>query len=101
MIHLLAGWSLRHAAVLTAPWSLAAVAGLLLDPWLTHRLLRGLPLALTLFGGIGLAAAAWRRRRGALSAESLRVLAALALAAFLLRALAVNHPDFYYPDLRT
>ena len=101
VIHLLAGWSLRHAAVLTAPWSLAAVAGLLLDPWLTHRLLRGLPLALTLFGGIGLAAAAWRRRRGALSAESLRVLAALALAAFLLRALAVNHPDFYYPDLRT
>jgi hypothetical protein len=100
-IHLLAGWSLRHAVVLTAPWSLAAVAGLVLDPWLTHRLLRGIPLALTLFGGVGLAAAAWRRRRGALSAESLRVLAALALAAFLLRALAVNHPDFYYPDLRT
>jgi len=100
-IHLLAGWSLRHAVVLTAPWSLAAVAGLVLDPWLTHRLLRGIPLALTFFGGVGLAAAAWRRRRGALSAESLRVLAALALAVFLLRALAVNHPDFYYPDLRT
>ncbi len=100
-IHLLAGWSLRHAVVLTAPWSLAAVAGLVLDPWLTHRLLRGIPLALALFGGSGLAVAAWQRRRGALSAESQRVLAALALAAFLLRALAVNHPDFYYPDLRT
>jgi len=100
-IHLLAGWRLRHAVVLTAPWSLAVVAGLLLDPWLTHRLLRGTALALALFGGAGLAVAAWRRRRAALSAESLRVLTALGLAAFLLRALAVNHPDFYYPDLRT
>ena len=100
-IHLLAGWELRDALLLTAPWCLAAVAGLVLDPWLTHRLLRGVPLALALCGGAGLAVAAWRRRAGALSAESLRILAALGLAAFLLRALAVNHPDFYYPDLRT
>ena len=100
-LHLLAGWPLRRALALSAPWSLAAVVGLVLDPWLTHRLLRGLPLALALFGGAGLAVGAWRRRRGALSAESLRILAALGLAAFLLRALAVNHPDFYYPDLRT
>jgi hypothetical protein len=100
-IHLLAGWPLRHALALTAPWCVAGVAGLLLDPWLTHRLLRGVPLALALLGGAGLAVAEWRRRRGALSAESLRVLAALGLAAFLVRALAVNHPDFYYPDLRT
>jgi hypothetical protein len=100
-IHLAAGWSLTRALALTAPWGVAAVAGLLLDPWLTHRLLRGVPLALLLFGGTGLAVAAWRRRSGALSADSLRILAALALAAFLVRALAVNHPDFYYPDLRT
>ena len=39
--------------------------------------------------------------RGALSAESLRTLAALGLLAFLVRAAAINHPDFYYPDLRT
>ena len=77
------------------------MAVLVLDPWLTHRLLRGVPLALVLCGGAGLAVAEWRRRRGALSAESLRILAALGLAAFLVRALAVNHPDFYYPDLRT
>jgi hypothetical protein len=100
-IHLAAGWSLLRALALSAPWSVAAVAGLLLDPWLTHRLLRGIPLALVLFGGTGLTVAAWRRRAGALSSDSLRLLAALALAAFLVRALAVNHPDFYYPDLRT
>jgi hypothetical protein len=100
-IHLLAGWPLRHAFALTAPWCVAAVVGLVLDPWLTHRLLRGVPLALALLGGAGLGVAEWRRRRGALSAESLRILAALGLAAFLVRVLAVNHPDFYYPDLRT
>ncbi len=100
-IHLLAGWTPRTAMLLSAPWCVAAVAGLLADPWLTHRLLRGLPLALALSAAAGLAVAAWLRRRGRLSAESLRALAALGLAAFLLRALAVNHPDFYYPDLRT
>jgi hypothetical protein len=75
--------------------------GLVLDPWLTHRLLRGVPLALALAGAVGLAVAASLRRRGGLATESLRALAALSVAAFLLRALAVNHPDFYYPDLRT
>jgi hypothetical protein len=100
-IHLLAGWEPLHALLLTVPWSVAAVLGLVLDPWLTHRLLRGLPVALVLLGGAGLAIAHWRRGRGALSPESLRILAALSLAAFLVRALAVNHPDFYYPDLRT
>jgi hypothetical protein len=100
-LHLTAGWAPRPAILLTAPWCLAIVAGLLVDPWLTHRLLRGLPLALALFGGAGLAVAALLRRRGRVSAESLRILAALGIAAFLLRALAVNHPDFYYPDQRT
>ena len=86
-IHLLAGWPLRHAVLLTAPWCIAAVAGLVLDPWLTHRLLRGVPLALALLGGAGLAVArAGGSGAGALSAESLRILAALGLAAFLLRA---------------
>ena len=68
-LHLLAGWSPRRAVLWTAPWALAAVAGLLLDPWLTHRLLRGVPLALALFGGAGLAVgavlrAAWPALRG-------------------------------------
>jgi hypothetical protein len=100
-LHLLAGWDLRRAVALTAPWSAAAVVGLVRDPWLTHRLLRGIPPALVLFGGAGMVAAAMLRRRGRLGAGSLRTPAALAMAAFLLRALAVNHPDFYYPDLRT
>lgn len=100
-LHLLAGWRLDLALALTAPWCAAATLGLRFDPWLTHRLLRGLPLALVLFGGVGLLVAAVLRRRGRLSAESLRTLAALGLAAFLVRAIAVNHPDFYYPDLRT
>jgi hypothetical protein len=101
VLHLLAGWPPARAALWTLPWSAAAVLGLLLDPWLTHRLLRGLPLALALAGGAGLAVAVLLRRRGRLSAESLRILTALAVFAFLIRALAVNHPAFYYPDQRT
>jgi hypothetical protein len=100
-LHLLAGWPPRRAMLCTAPWCLAAAAGLLLDPWLIHRLLRGVPLALVLFGSAGLGVGAVLRRRGRLSAPSLRILAALGVAAFLIRGLAVNHPDFYYPDLRT
>ena len=100
-LHLLAGWDAPRALALTAPWSLAATIGLVLDPWLTHRLLRGVPLALMLAGAIGLGVGEALRRRGRVSAQSLRTLAALSIAAFLLRALAVNHPDFYYPDLRT
>ena len=100
-LHLLAGWTPRLAVLLAAPWCAAAVAGLALDPWRTHRLLRGMPLALVLLGGAALGVGFLLRRRGRLSAGSLRTLAALGLAAFLLRALAVNHPDFYYPDQRT
>lgn len=100
-LHLLAGWPPLRAMLWTTPWCLAAAAGLLLDPWLTHRLLRGIPLALALLGSAGLAAGALLRRRGRLSAPSLRLLTALGVAAFLIRGLAVNHPDFYYPDLRT
>jgi hypothetical protein len=73
-----AGWGSGPAALLALPWSLAASAGLQLDPWLVHRLMRGLPLALLLAGGAG-----------------------LAVGHGLLRALAVNHPAFSYPDLRT
>lgn len=100
-IHVLAGWTPWRAVLLTLPWSAAATAGLRLDPWLTHRLLRGLPLALALLGLGGLLVARALRRRGRLSLDSTRTLAALGLLAFLVRAAAINHPDFYYPDLRT
>jgi hypothetical protein len=100
-LHVLAGWDGRRAALLAAPWAAAAVFGLVRDPWLVHRLLRGVPLALALFGLAGVAVGRCLERRGRASAPAVRVVAALALATFVLRALAVNHPDFYYPDLRT
>jgi hypothetical protein len=97
----LAGWDAGRAALIALPWSLALVGGLVRDPWLTHRLLRGLPLALALFGGAAVAVGRWLHARGRVEARALRLLAVLASTAFLLRAAAVNHPDFYYPDQRT
>jgi hypothetical protein len=97
----LLGWSPRAAALLALPWALALAAGLLLDPWLVHRLLRGVPFALALFGIVGDAAARWLFARGRVSARTLRLAGLLAVTAFLLRAGAVNHPDYYYPDQRT
>lgn len=96
-----AGWGSRGAGLLAAPWAVAAAMGLFRDPWLVHRLLTGLPLALTVAGLAGLVLGHLLRSRGRTSAEGLRAVAALAVVAFLLRALAVSHPDFYYPDLRT
>jgi hypothetical protein len=98
---LLGGWGDARAALLALPVSLAAAAGLVWAPWLLHRLLRGLPWALVLAGLAGLVVGHELVRRGRCSPEALRALTALALAAFLIRALAVNHPDFYYPDQRT
>lgn len=100
-LHVLAGWDLRRAALLAAPWAAATAFGLLRDPWLVHRLLRGVVLALALFGLAGVGLGRLLQARGQASSAAVRALAALALATFLLRALAVNHPDFYYPDLRT
>ena len=100
-LHLLAGWDLRRSALLVAPWAAAAAFGLLRDPWLVHRLMRGVLLALAVFGLGGVAIGRLLVARGRASAPAVRALAALALATFLLRALAVSHPDFYYPDLRT
>jgi hypothetical protein len=97
----LLGWSVRAASLLALPWSVALAAGLLWDPWLVHRLLRGLPLAFALSGAVGLGAGRWLQARGRLQARTLRIVGALAVTAFLLRAAAVNHPRFYYPDQRT
>jgi hypothetical protein len=96
-----AGWPARRAAALVAPLAIVLAAGLLIDPWVTHRMLRGVPLALAIFGAAGILVARRQLARGSASAASVRMLAALALLAFLLRAAAVNHPDFYYPDQRT
>lgn len=93
------GWGRAGAAALALPLVAAAVAGLLRDPWLVHRLLIGLPEAFALVILAGLAA---RRLWGArLSVSDTRWLSALACAAFLLRAGALNHPAFHYPDLTT
>jgi hypothetical protein len=97
----LLGWTTRAAALLALPLAVALAAGLLWDPWLTHRLLRGVPLALALAALPGIVVGQELLARGRLEARTLRVLGLLAVAAFLLRAAAVNHPGFYYPDQRT
>jgi hypothetical protein len=101
LLLMLGGWPARQAAALSAPVAVALAVGLWIHPWAVHRVLRGLPLALLIFGGAGILVARWHLFRGRAQAGSVRVLMALALLAFLLRAAAVNHPDFYYPDLRT
>lgn len=95
------GWDRRRAALIAAPWAAGATLGLLVDPWLVQRLLTGLPEALALTGAVGGLAAIGLRRAGRASPEAIRMLAALCAWAFLLRAGATNHPDFYYADLMT
>jgi hypothetical protein len=98
---MLGGWPPRQASALAAPLAIALAAGLWIHPWAVHRVLRGIPEALVIFGGAGILVARWHLARGRAQADSVRLLTALALSAFLLRAAAVNHPAFYYPDLRT
>jgi len=88
---------LELAAGAAALLGLTLAAGLLGDPWLVHRLLTGVPETLALFGIPAVLVA----RRGGVAAADLRVLGLLCVTAFLIRAAAVNHPDFYYPDLKT
>jgi len=95
------GWAGRNVAFLIAPWSIAAAVGVFVNPWTVHQVLRGVPLALVLFGGAVVGLGRWLRGRQKASPEAVRALTALLLSTFLLRALAVNHPRFYYPDLRT
>ncbi len=49
-----AGCGFLATLLVTAPLALLAAAGLLLDPWLTLRLLNGVPEVLLLVGGTGL-----------------------------------------------
>lgn len=88
------------AVVLVLPWTLAGASGLVLRPWLTHRLLTGLPESLFVLGVIGLVTGKHLVSRG-VSGEAVRAAVALASTAFLVRSAAINHPDFYYPDLMT
>jgi hypothetical protein len=100
LIWRIAGWSAWGAALLSAPWSAAATLGVGLDPWLVHRLLTGLPEWLGVLGLGGVGAAAALRARGRVDGEAVRVVTALAVTAFLVRAAIFNHPDYYYSDLR-
>jgi hypothetical protein len=109
-----AGWKTREAALLTAPWALVLAAFLLRNPWLTHRLVAGLPVTLALTGAlvVGIGRLASRSRGdGTIPDDNaqetparrsdLPIVFALVANTLLLRGAAVNHPDFYYPDLRT
>ncbi len=96
-----AAWGRAAAALLTAPLALGLAFGLLRDPWLVHRLLTGIPETLALAGLPGVGLGRWLLARTRIDATDLRGVALLAVGAFLLRACALNHPDFYYPDLMT
>ena len=96
---LLAGKGARAAALATVPLSLSLTAGLLADPWLTHRLLTGLPEGLVLFGATAILLAISLERWGLLDPGARRRACALAGLVFLLHGAAVNHPDYHYPDL--
>jgi hypothetical protein len=97
----LAGWGSLVAAGFTAPLSLAAAAGLHIDPWLVHRLLTWLPEWLAVLGLAGTAVGRGLQAVGRAAPRTVRTVVALGVAAFLTRGLALNHPDFYYPDLRS
>jgi len=100
LLLLAAGWG-RQGGLVAFPLAVALTAGLLRDPWLTHRLLRGLLEATLVLAVLGVGFGWWLRARGRLAPETLRILTVFCLLAFLLRGAAVNHPDFYYPDLKT
>jgi hypothetical protein len=97
---LVAGWTPGRAALATLPVSVAATVALRYDPWLVHELLAGVPEGLGLYGFALAAAVVVLRRRDA-PEKDVRIVATLVLFAFLLRALAVNTPGFYHPDLRS
>ena len=95
------GWNPRRAALLAAPLALALAIGLVRDPWLVHQLLRGVPEALGLYGGVLALLALGLLRRGLASRADVALVASLLLVGFVVRALALNTPGYYYPDLRS
>jgi hypothetical protein len=100
LVLLVVGGRPRAAAALGLALALPAACGLLADPWLTYRLLRGVPETLAGVGLPGLALLGWLAGRGTIGGSALVRAAALLTLLFAARAAAVNHPRFYYPDLR-
>ena len=93
------GWGCRQALCAGLVVALVTSAGFLTWPWTTVLLLRGVPEGLLVFGGAGVALARLLCKRVPLDRQTLQRVGALALVAFLVRAVALNHPDWYYPDL--
>ena len=96
-----AGLSVPAAVAATLPLALGLALTLLRDPWLVHRVLTLLPetllfvvLPLTALGRLA-------AKQGRVDPATLRTAVGLAMLAFLVRAGALNHPDFFHPDLRT
>jgi hypothetical protein len=79
--------------------SLLSAFGLLRDPWLVHRLTTGVPEALFLLLPIVFLLRRALVREGRVALPHFRLALVLFLAVALPRALLVNHPDYYYPDL--
>jgi hypothetical protein len=92
------GWSLEKALAFTAAAAGALTALLLHDPWLTHRLLAHVPESLAAGLALVLPLRALARFRSGFPLAMKRA-GTIAVGAFLLRAAAINHPAFYYPDL--
>jgi hypothetical protein len=95
-----AGFAFRTAILLALPVATLACAFLLTDPWLLVRLLRGVPEALLLLVVPTAVLFRWLAGRGSAPVPGLRLATGLLLLVFLLRALALNHPAFFNPDLR-
>ena len=101
LLFTLAGWQPKWAAAIVAPLAGALMVGMLANPWWMHRLLTGIPEALGLGGAAALGFGVWSRRRQYVSLETFRLVFSICVMAFIVRAVMINHPDFYYPDLRT
>lgn len=96
---LLARATPRLAGFFSLGLAAAGALGLLVDPWLTYRLLRGVPETLLL---LAFPAMAGLRALGARApASALPLAGSVLLFGFLLRAAPLNHPEFYNPDYRT
>ncbi len=93
-----AGFGVPAATGIAAPLAAAAGWGLLVDPWLVYRLASGIPEVLLIATCIVVLI---RRVRAPaeLAARDLQWTALLFACAYVPRALLVNQPDFYYPDL--
>jgi hypothetical protein len=97
----LAGLPAAASVGLCLPWCLVGGVLLRTDPWLLHRLLTWLPECLALLGVALLGACRCLVGRGLLQRTDTRLVVAVATAAFVLRGGALNHPDYWYPDLHS